>query len=280
MPKRTKEEKAAAKAERAAKRQRQEAAAAAAGVEAAAASVEMLETVSLVELARLRTQPSVANAESDEEDSGGGGGEEPRDVSREDGATAARVALRRQKGEKLLKSGQHAKAFRSFEAALELQPENAELQLLVNTTRQNAPTKRKTPPAATMNDEGATRLDQRTEHAAGGSKQQEKQKKQKKQMQKKNKKTDSKSISSGVVDTVAQLRYAPDIGAIEERRAERGIVVVGPSVDGQPGPWCSVAPMAAFTDAAIADSNYRLSPGLISQLSRYEHPTAVQAQCV
>ena len=276
MPKRTKEEKAAAKAERAAKRQRGRPTpdAAAAG-DAAASSAELLETVSLAELTRLRNQPSVANADSEDEDGGGGSGEE-----QEERAVAARVGLRREKGERLLKSGQHAKALRSFQAALELQPDNAELQMLATAARQGAPMKRKKAPSAATGDEVTTAVDGQEEGLETGRETKEEAKKKKKKKKKKAKQeTEAKSTSTDATAAVAPLGKAlVDIGAIEAKRAERlnscGIVVIGPSVNGQPGAWCSVAPMDSFT-GAVGGSHGCLEPELVARLARYERPTAV-----
>jgi superfamily II DNA/RNA helicase len=269
MPKRTKEEKAAAKAEREAKRQRRlSAAAAAPAVDAAAAApAELLETVSLSELQRLREQPSVANADSDEEDQAA---EQQADaVSKaEQAAIAARVALRQQKGEKLLKTGQHAKALKSFEAALELQPDSAELRLLVKTAKRAASKKRKQERQTTSGAEVAT-----AEHAEATSRPREQtgeaqEKPAKKKSKKKKKKNPTALAQPGPEAS------SPDFGAIEELRAQRGIVLSGPSADGQPGPWCAVAPIGSFADAP------GLSAELISRLSRHAAPTAVQSQCV
>lgn len=295
MPKRAKGE----KAERAAKRRYRletPSAAADAGVASADgdAAVELLETVSMVELARLRNRPSVANVDSDDEDGGAGDQLDKQQAGSappmEDEATAARVALRRKKGEKLLKSGQQAKALVAFEAALKLQPANEELQLLVETTRGAAcAAKHKAPPS------GTTELDDNVEDlkTLPNTKKKKKQnqeqgaglgvKRKKVKEKRKSKKARLKSTTgetSAPDQALARPNSSLDIGTIEELRAQRGIVVVGPSVDGQPGPWCTVAPIARFTDAVNPESHYRLSPELVSRLSRHTRPTAVQAQCV
>ena len=91
------------------------------GPAAAPGADEEVETVSLSVLQELRAQESVANCDSDDDE------EETPEEKVEREAVAARVALRKTKGDKLLRQGHHAKALATFEDALALDPENEEL---------------------------------------------------------------------------------------------------------------------------------------------------------